>query len=177
MNKKYIPGVIIVEGTHDVSKLSTLYESNYVVTNGYDVPEEEIKFLNALAKDTQVIVLTDKDEAGKKIRERLNGIRPNVINIEIEAPISSKKKGVAECNIKDIQNALDKYASDKDEETEYNLYELGIIGKENSKEIREIISNKFNLGLVNKNNMIKRLNLLHITPNELEKEIKYAISK
>lgn len=177
MNKKYIPGVIIVEGTHDVSKLSTLYESNYVVTNGYDIPEEEIKFLNALDKDTQVIILTDKDEAGKKIRERLNSIKPNVINIEIEAPNSSKKKGVAECSILDIEKALDKYVSNKELEKEYNLYELGIIGKDNSKEIRRIISNKFNLGLVNKNNMIKRLNLLHINLEELEKEIKYATSK
>ena len=82
MNKKYIPGVIVVEGSHDASKVSLLYETTFVITNGYEIPEPERKFLKALKNDVQVIVLTDKDEAGKKIREELNSLRPNVINIE-----------------------------------------------------------------------------------------------
>ena len=177
MNKKYIPGVIVVEGTHDVSKLSTLYESVYVVTNGYDIPELELNFLKALKPDTQVIVLTDNDEAGKKIRDRLNSVRSGVVNIEIEAPKSSKKKGVAECTLSDIQKALDKYTSEKKSSNNYDLYKLGIVGQVNSKEIRKTISNKFNLGLVNKNNMISRLNLLGIIEEELKEEINNAISR
>ena len=177
MNKKYIPGVIVVEGTHDVSKLSTLFESVFVVTNGYDVPEAETNFLKALKKDTQVIILTDKDDAGKKIRERINTIISNVINVEIEAPKSSKKKGVAECELSEIEKALDKYTDIKKEVAQIDLYKLGIVGKENSKELRKILSNKFNLGLVNKNNMVTRLHLLGITEKELMEEIENATSR
>lgn len=177
MNKKYIPGVIVVEGHHDVSKLSNLYESVFVVTNGYDIPEREINFLKALNKDTQIIVLTDLDVAGGEIRAKLNSIIPNAINIEIEAPKSSKKKGVAECSLIDIEKALDKYVGVKKEQPQIDLYKLGIVGKENSKEIRNYLSNKFNLGLVNKNNMITRLNLLGVTEEELIKEIEYATSR
>ena len=177
MNKRYIPGVIIVEGSHDVSKLSLCYDSVFVITNGYDIPESEIRFIKALVNNTQIIVLTDKDEAGKKIRERINEIRNDVINIEIEAPTSSKKKGVAECDIKDIEKVLDKYVSNKPNERNYDLYSLGLIGKENSKELRNKISDKFNLGLVNKNNMIKRLNLLDIDEQKLIEEIKDANSR
>ncbi|MCR4879784.1 MAG: DUF4093 domain-containing protein [Bacilli bacterium] len=171
MNKKYIPGVIIVEGSHDASKISLLYDSIFVITNGYEIPNQEINFIKAIKEGTQTIVLTDKDEAGQRIRNRINKIRQDVINIEIEAPKSSKKKGVAECYIKDIKNALDKYTSKPDNYEEINLYNLGLVGKENSKEIRKIISNKFNLGIVNKNNMIKRLYLLGISNEELKKEI------
>ena len=177
MNKKFIPGVIVVEGHHDVSKLSSLYESVFVVTNGYDIPEREINFLKALNKDTQIIVLTDLDVAGGEIRAKLNSIIPNAINIEIEAPKSSKKKGVAECALIDIEKALDKYVGVKKEQLQIDLYKLGIIGQENSKEIRNYLSNKFNLGLVNKNNMIARLNLLGISEEELITEIKYATSR
>ena len=177
MNKKYIPGVIIVEGSHDVSKISLCYDSVFVITNGYDIPEPEIRFIKTLVNNTQIIVLTDKDEAGKKIRERINEIRKDTINIEIEAPTSSKKKGVAECNIKDIEKALDKYVSNKPNERNYGLYSLGLIGKEKSKELRKKISDKFNLGLVNKNNMIKRLNLLDIDEQKLIEEIKHATSR
>lgn len=177
MNKKYIPGVIVVEGKHDVSKLSTYYDSCYVVTNGYVIPEEEIKFIKALNDDIQIIILTDKDEAGIKIRERLNAIKPNLINIEIAAPRSSKKKGVAECLSSDIKNALDKYAKEESKQEEYDFYKLGLLGNNYSKELRKNISNKFNLGYVNISNMKKRLNLLNIKIEELEKEIKYATSK
>ena len=177
MNKKYIPGVIVVEGHHDVSKLSNLYESVFVVTNGYDIPEREINFLKALNKDTQIIVLTDLDVAGGEIRAKLNSIIPNAINIEIEAPKSSKKKGVAECTLSDIEKALDKYVGVKKEQPQIDLYKLGIVGKENSKDIRNYLSNKFNLGLINKNNMIARLNLLGISEEELITEIKYATSR
>ena len=171
MNKKYIPGVIVVEGTHDVSKLSLVYDSVYVVTNGYDVPQKEINFLKALKGGTPIIVLTDKDEAGKKIRDKINQIRNDVINIEIEAPKNKKKKGIAECELFDIQKALDKYVGEKKSISNLDLYELGIIGKENSREIRNKLSNKFNLGLVNKNNMIKRLNILDISLEDIKKEI------
>ena len=177
MIKKYIPGVIVVEGGHDASKISLLYETVFVITNGYDVPKEEIVFLEALNNDIQIIVLTDKDEAGRKIRERVNEIKQNATNIEIEAPQTKKKKGVAECLMSDIQNELDKYIDDKPEMMDYDLYGLGLIGKKNSKELREIISKKFNLGIVNKNNMIKRLNLLKISLEELKREIDNATSK
>ena len=171
MNKKYIPGVIIVEGSHDASKLSLLYDSIFIITNGYEIPQKEIDFIKALKEDTQIIILTDKDEAGEKIRERINNVR-NGINIEIEAPEGYKKRGVAECTISSIQEALDKYVSVKPKQLEYNLYNMGLIGKENSRELRNKISDKFNLGLANKNNMIKRLNILDISEEELNKEIK-----
>jgi len=171
MNKKYIPGVIVVEGKHDASKLANLYETVFVITNGYEIPSKEISFLKALKSDTSIIVLTDKDEAGEEIRKKVNNVRPNCINIEIEAPKSSKKKGVAECDIKDIEKALDKYVVKPTKHDEYDLYELGLIGNESSKKNREIISNKFNLGLINKSNMIKRLILLNIKKEELIKEL------
>lgn len=177
MNKKYIPGVIIVEGKHDVSKLSSFYESIYVITNGYEIPKEEIEFIKALKKGTQIIVLTDNDEAGKKIRSKVNEIRNDLVNIEITAPSSSKKKGVAECDNLDIQKALDKYVSNKINKEEIDLYKLGLIGKENSKELRNYIRNKFNLGNANTNNIKERLNILEIKIEELIKEINDATSK
>ena len=177
MNKKYIPGVIIVEGKHDASKLSNLYDSTFVVTNGYEIPSEEIKFLNALSDDIQVIVLTDNDEAGKEIRNRLNAVRPNVINIEITAPKSSKKKGIAECLNENIVKALDKYVKEDKDMVKFDLHKLGLIGRNNSKDIREFIKNKFSLGYVSPKTINKRLNLLKINEEKLLEEIKNANSR
>ena len=104
-------------------------------------------------------------------------IKPNAINVEISAPQTSKKKGVAECDLEDIKNALDKYTKEQANNISIDLYKLGLIGRENSKELRGLISNKFNLGIVNKNNMIKRLNLLGIKEKQLIEEIKHATNK
>ena len=177
MNKKYIPGVIIVEGSHDVAHVSTLYESVFVITNGYEIPQKEINFLKALKEDVQIIVLTDNDKAGEEIRKRINDIRNNMINVVINAPENKKKKGIAECELKDIEKALDKYVSNKEDKDDIDLYELGLMGEKDSKIKREYIADKFNLGLCSKDNMIKRIKLLGITKEELERELHHAFSR
>ncbi len=171
MNKKYIPGVIIVEGVHDVSKLSNLYDFCYVITNGYDIPQHEIDFILSLNKDVPIYVLVDKDEAGERIRERINSIREGFINIRIEAPRESKKKGIAECSSDNIKKALDKYAIDNNEQSYIDLYSLGLIGKKDSNRLLSFICSEFNLGITNKDNLLKRIKLLGINEKEIKDKI------
>ena len=171
MTKKYIPGVIIVEGVHDVSKLSNLYDFCYVITNGYDIPKHEIDFILSLSKDVPIYVLVDADEAGEKIRERINSIREDFINIRINAPEESKKKGIAECSLKDIKEALDKYTSEAPSQPNIDLYSLGLIGSEDSEELRDYICKEFNLGITKNTNLIKRINLLGITETDIREKI------
>lgn len=156
MNKKYIPGVIIVEGKHDAAKVSSLYESIFVITNGYEIPKEETEFITHLSNDIQIIVLTDNDEAGNTIRKRLNDIRNNMVNVVVKAPENSKKKGINECLINDIQNALDKYS--KDIEINFNDYQLNSLNKS---EI-ELLSKELHLGKCSKKTFVKRVMLLGI---------------
>jgi len=174
MNKRFIPGVIVVEGKHDVSRLSLLYESIYVVTNGYEIPQNDKKFLILSADKFPVYILTDNDEAGNFIRKKLNSLKNNFINILISAPRDSKKKGIAECDINDIKNALDKYSVEYIEKPHLDLYKLGLIGQKNSKYLREYICDKFNLGICSTKEMVKRLELLNINEDMIKKEIDHA---
>ena len=177
MNKKYIPGVIVVEGNHDASKVSLLYDTCFVITNGYEIPEEEKDFLSHLKNDVRVIALTDNDKAGEEIRNRLNSIRENMINIRITAPENSKKKGVAECDVKDIEDALNKFVTIKDNFIDIDLYEIGLLGKENSKQAKEWLCKKLHLGKCSRDNLVKRINLLGIKIDDLKKEIANAFSR
>ena len=43
--KYFIDGVIVVEGTNDSSFLSSFVDALYVETNGFDIDEQEIDFL------------------------------------------------------------------------------------------------------------------------------------
>ena len=177
MNKRYIPGVIVVEGIHDVAKISLLYDGCFVVTNGYEIVKEEKDFLIHLPGDVRVIILTDDDEAGEKIRKELNEIKANAINVRIKAPQESKKKGVAECDIKDIQNSLDIYSVEQVDFVDVDLYSLGIKGRSNSSKVMEHISKTFHLGKCSYKNIVKRINLLHIKIEDIIKEIEYAFGR
>lgn len=177
MNKRYIPGVIVVEGTHDVGRVSMLYESNFVVTNGYEIPEDEKDFIIHLSNDIQIIILTDNDVAGEKIRSNLNELKKNMINIRIKAPENSKKPGVAECNLEDIKNALDKYSLENNKNEYINLYQLGLSGSFNSKDKIRQLSNVFHLGKCSLKNIQKRIALKGIKEEEIIKEIEHAFSR
>ena len=177
MNKKYIPGVIIVEGKHDASKISNLYHACIVITNGYDIPKEEQAFIKAVPEDAQVYILTDSDEAGESIRKRLNNIRHDAINIKINAPEYSKKKGVNECNNSDIVDALNRYSTDTYVEQDLSWINAQLYGDKNSSELRKTLFDKFKLGKPSKLSLSYRLNILGISQEEIVKEIEYAKSK
>ena len=51
---------------------------------------------------------------------------------------------------------------------EKDLFELGLNGKANSKDLRNIVSLKFHLGPVNSKSLLKRLNMLGIDKNTLK---------
>ena len=41
----YLDGIVVVEGHGDEAFLSSFIKSLYVITNGYDLPKEDIDFL------------------------------------------------------------------------------------------------------------------------------------
>ena len=49
-------GVIVVEGTNDAAFLSSFIDSIFVITNGYDLPKEEIDFLKHV-QGKKIIIL------------------------------------------------------------------------------------------------------------------------
>ena len=67
---KYFNGVIVVEGTGDSSYLSSFICAEYVVLNGYDMPEDVVDYLKHI-KNRKILVMTDPDDAGFSIEKRL----------------------------------------------------------------------------------------------------------
>ena len=66
--KSIVKPVIVVEGTSDVNKLSLLVDADYVVTNGSEVSRETLRYIKELSKTRQIIILTDPDYPGERIR-------------------------------------------------------------------------------------------------------------
>ena len=154
--KIYLDGILVVEGKEDASYLSNYIASEIVTTNGFEIPKETITYL----KDKKVIVLTDPDEAGKRIREKLNEILPNSINVEVDIKkcVRNTKNGVAECDIEEVLTKLKPYSiNQKDNESDISLTDLYNLGLMNNKDLRERVCEILKLGKCNAKTLYKRL--------------------
>ena len=154
--KIFLDGILVVEGKEDSSYLSNYISSEIVITNGFEIPKEKISYL----KDKKVIVLTDPDEAGKKIRQKLNELLPNSINVEVDIKrcVRNTKNGVAECDINEVLTMLKPYIVEQiDTKSDITISDLYGLGLMNNKDLREQVCAKLKLGKCNAKTMYKRL--------------------
>ena len=68
-----IEPAVVVEGTYDKIRLSSLLDTLIIPTNGFQIfkDTEKIALLQSLAQTRGVLILTDSDHAGFMIRNRL----------------------------------------------------------------------------------------------------------
>ena len=169
--------VIVVEGLHDEIRIKSVYpDANVVITNGSEVSEDTIKLLKELAKTHDIIIFTDPDSPGERIRSIINANIPSCKQAFLrkkDAISKNKKKvGIEHADYDIIKEALEPVFSNKVNTTEsitsLELYELGLNGMPDSSLIRDKISNYLNIGKPNFKTFYKRLNLLGITKDELK---------
>ena len=179
--------VIVVEGKTDIEKLKKITNAILISVNGSAVPRETIEYIKELSKDRKIIVLTDPDYPGLRIRNILNQEIPNAYNAFVSRDKASngKKLGVAETTDEEIIKALkeSKVFDVKKEEIYFNqsdLFELGLVGKPNSYYLREKVYAYFKLGYGSAKTLCKRLSSIGVTKEDVEKfikEIDYENSK
>ena len=97
MNKINIDGVLIVEGKDDVSYLSSFVNALFFTTQGYDLNEEKVRFLSKAAQVNKLIIFTDPDKAGERIRNALKTKIKPVFEAKCEKIVrkDKKKSGIA----------------------------------------------------------------------------------
>lgn len=172
--KKIINGIIVVEGITDVAFLSQFIDAEFVTTNGSEIPQKTIEYLQKSQENRDIFVLTDPDSPGKKIRDTLDQHIPNLKHcfVSKEKSINKNKVGVAESTKEEVLKALDSYIQvDKTAVgsiTHADLNKLGLEGTEDSAAKREKVINKFHLGHCNAKTFLKRVNYSHLTLEDLK---------
>ena len=76
MDKLKIRQTIIVEGKYDKIKLSAVVDAVIICTNGFGIFNDQNKadLIRHYASNTGIIILTDSDHAGMKIRNHIKSI-------------------------------------------------------------------------------------------------------
>lgn len=91
--------VIIVEGKYDKIKLSSIFDATIIVTDGFAIfkDKEKMAMIRILAEKKGLLVLTDSDSAGFKIRSYIRGCIPKEQVIHAYIPdLFGKEKRKAE---------------------------------------------------------------------------------
>ena len=171
--KFVVDGFLIVEGKEDVAFLSTFIDSFFLTTNGLEVNDELLNFINYYQNEYRFIVLSDSDEAGNKIRNKINDKIDNIINVYVDINACNKKNkhGVAEASKEEIIKILNPYIK-KDKSpigciTTSDLFNLNLIGIK-SNNCRFYIMKKLFIPSCNGKQFLKFINYLNIPYYRLE---------
>lgn len=185
-NKITVTEAIVVEGKYDKIKLSSLFNAVIIVLDGFGIykDKEKLSLLRHYANSVGLIILTDSDSAGFRIRGYLKGaVKGNIRHVYIpdvfgkekrkQKPSADGKLGVEgmkrDVILKAFENAGISFA-DKIEFgsiTKYTLYELGLSGGKNSAAKRAQLLESLNLpSLLTANSMLDVLNTM-MTEKEL----------
>ncbi|HPS18540.1 MAG TPA: DUF4093 domain-containing protein [Bacilli bacterium] len=162
----YFDGVIVVEGKTDVAFLSSFIKAEYVMTNGYQLTEAELEYLNAVAVKKTVLIITDPDHAGEVIRSKIKIPKAYDIFLDINCCNKNGKHGVAECDKEEIARKLKGFFTEcvqnQNEITTSFLISLGL----DNKNKRAIFAKKVHVGIVNMKKLSTRLNTLGYTEKD-----------
>ncbi len=153
----HLEQAVIVEGKYDKIKLSSVVDAVIITTNGFSVikDKEKLEIIRFFAKNKGIIILTDSDSAGFKIRNFLKGAVSDgkITNVYIPdifgkekrkaAPSKEGKIGVEGIDTQTLLEAFRKAGvisteSDNSREpvTKLDLFEAGLSGGNNSAEKR-----------------------------------------
>lgn len=172
--KKIINGIVVVEGKSDVAFLSTFIDAEFVTTNGSEISQDTINYLKEASKSKKIYVLTDPDSPGKRIRDVLDENINNLNHcfISKENSIKHGKVGVAESNkeevIKALEHGITTTKIDNPSITNYEIYNLGLIGTDDSFNKRKMICDKLHIGFCNGKTFLKRLNYMNVTAEDIK---------
>ncbi len=157
--------LIIVEGKYDKIKLENIIDDMILTTEGFGIfkNKSKIKFIKTMAERKGIVILTDSDAAGFKIRNFIKGIVPaeqitNIYIPDVEGKEKRKrthskegKLGVEgidaeilkECILKEGVACVEK--ATPNHTSTYDLMQAGISGAKDSKKRKKALTDALGL--------------------------------
>ncbi|MGB4932851.1 MAG: ribonuclease M5, partial [Streptococcus suis] len=175
-----IQEVIVVEGKDDTANLKRFYEVDTYETRGSAISDDDLERIEKLHDLRGVIVFTDPDYNGERIRKIIMQAIPTVKNAFLqrdEARPQSKTKGrslgIEHASFEDLEKALAGVRGYYDDEhnfdiTKSDLMRLGLLMGSDSRKRREYLGEKLRIGYCNGKQLLKRLNLFGISLADVE---------
>ena len=182
--KEKISQVIVVEGRSDTANLKRYFEVETYETRGSAIDAADLERIKQLHDLHGVIVFTDPDFNGERIRRLIMEAIPSVQHAFLkpdEAAPKSKTKGrslgVEHASYEDLKTALAQVTGQAKTQADFDiskkdLIRLGLLLRNDSRKRREFLGQELRIGYTNGKQLLKRLQMFGVGVTEVEEAMK-----
>lgn len=175
--KQRIHEVIVVEGRDDIDAVGKAVDADMIATHGYGIRQSTLDRIRHAYETRGIIILTDPDSAGQRIRKSLTELFPEARQAYISRNEARSEHdiGVENASPEVILRALEAAGRTCGTRTaEYgagDLIDYGLSGGKGSRERRDRLGRKLGIGYGNASAFLKRLNGYGIARADLERAL------
>ncbi|MDD2495363.1 MAG: ribonuclease M5 [Tissierellia bacterium] len=173
-----IKEIIVVEGKSDISAVKRAVDAQVISTSGLGINDNIINVIKKASKNRGIIILTDPDYPGKKIRNILSAEIDNCKHAFIPRDKANKNGDIGVENASPeeireaIRNAKAEISDAIEEFTKSDMIYYDLVGNDNASKRRGLISDIIGIGYCSAKQFLKRLNSFGITREQLDEAIK-----
>ena len=173
-----ISEVIVVEGKSDIARVSMAVSADCIATEGYTLRPAVVAAISDAYKKRGIIILTDPDGPGERIRRRLAALFPNAKHAFVpkDEARTETDVGIEDASPEAIRLALSKaHAAVKEGKEIFTVSDLaaaGLFGDAEAAQKRDAVGAALGIGYGNARTFLKRLNHFGITRKEWEEVTK-----
>lgn len=175
-DKMKIQEVIVVEGKDDTKRIKMAVNADTIETRGSAISDETLDQIAELQEKRGVIVFTDPDYSGEKIRktirEAVPGVKHAFLKRKDAVPVHQGSLGVEHASPEVIREALKNLYTEVPDApamiSRETLAAKRLINGSAAKKRRELLGEILNIGYTNGKQLYKRLRLFEITPGDFE---------
>ena len=173
-----IEEIIVVEGKDDTRRLQEVVDADTIETIGSAINDDILVQIEHAQEMRGVIVFTDPDYSGEKIRKIIMEAVPDAKHAFLSRRLAEPKRrgsslGVEHASDEAIIEALKKVVTPAADLVDYQeiprqvLLDYGLIAGTHAKERRERLGDELRIGYTNSKQLVKRLQMFRITEAEL----------
>ena len=174
--KKKINKIVVVEGRDDTANLKRFYELDTYETGGSSIDEQDLERLKKLQQSRGIIVFSDPDFQGERIRKIIMVAVPNAQHAFLQRdearPKGAGSLGVEHANFEALEKAfasVNTSGENPSNLTQSDLLKFGLVMQNDSKQRREYLCETLRIGYANGKQLLKRLNMFGIELEEIER--------
>ncbi len=172
-----IKEVLVVEGKMDVVAIDKAVEADCIITEGFNLKPQALDSIEKAYKKRGIIIMTDPDSAGERIRRFLTKRFPEAKHAFIpkEDATANNDIGIEQASPEAIRTALAKVRTMDWEPTNNftgaDLIQAGISGSPAASERRAKLGAVLGIGYANAKTFLQRLNHYGITRQEFQQAV------
>lgn len=175
-----IKEVIVVEGKSDTIAIKRAVEADTIETGGSAISRQVIERIRRAQKVRGVIIFTDPDFQGERIRKIISQAVPGCKHAFISREEGQGKRnlGVEYASPDVIRRCLQEIRTEAEAPMEQismdDLIDAGLVGGKGSSERRMALGEKLGIGYANARQLHKRMQVLQISREEFLRALEWV---